>query len=98
MSSAFRISEGSQPTVPHVLTKEATLANWLMGTLGKSADQKIGEDMGRLLNANPKEFARKYLADLPPNKALVVVEQIRQKIKGNVSPAQLYPSFTGEDQ
>lgn len=54
-------------TIPHMLSRPATIGNWLMGKIGNTADDMIAKDMGELMLKDPEAFARKYLSELPPS-------------------------------
>jgi hypothetical protein len=64
--------------VPHIMSRTASVTNALLNVLGQGADSKVTRDMGNLMLTNPKEFSKKYLADLPPEQASLAIKALRE--------------------
>jgi hypothetical protein len=80
MGQVMRVNEAGRVEIPHILSRGATATNWLMGKMGTAADQKIANDMGRLLVADPPAFARKYLIDVPQSRAKVIMAELKARL------------------
>lgn len=74
----FNIADKGKGAVvlPNLLSRPAMAMNFVMRNLGHGADEKITQDMGRLMIQDPSAFAAKYLTDVPPSQRAVVMQQL----------------------
>lgn len=65
----FEIADKGKGTIsfPTLLSRPAMLVNWIMKQVGHGADERITQDMGKLMLSDPAAFSAKYLKDIPPS-------------------------------
>lgn len=65
----FEIADKGKGTIsfPTLLSRPAMLVNWIMKQAGHGADERITQDMGKLMLSDPAAFSAKYLKDIPPS-------------------------------
>jgi hypothetical protein len=90
----FGATNSGQVRIPHLLSRTATITNTLLDFLGQGANQKVAKDAGVLMYTDPKAFASKYLADVPPAEASAVIKALRA---GRVLQYPLVTSTSAEE-
>lgn len=91
VENLFNIADKGKGTVsiPAMLSRPATITNWIMKKIGHGADELIAQDMGRLMKENPEQFAAKYLAETPkPNPLIDAIMKRKLAAAGMVAGAQ----------
>lgn len=85
VDNVFSIAEKGKGgmTLPAMLWSPATITNWIMKRMGHGADERIAQDMGKMMFQDPEAFAGKYLADKP----LSARERVIAEIMRNRNPA-----------
>ena len=83
----FRAGREGELRMPHVLSRTATVANAILEKIGSGLDQKLTQDVGKLMLTDPKAFAAKYMKELSPEEAKKAIEVLR--LSAPVVPATL---------
>ena len=66
-NQVFGIAEEGKTAIrlPNLISRPATVTNWVMHIIGQGADEAIAKDMAALMVKNPLAFSQKYLKDVP---------------------------------
>ena len=67
-------------SIPSMLSRPATIANWAMKKAGQGADEKIAQDMGNLMLTDPAGFSKKYLQNVPKADRQLLLEEVMKRI------------------
>jgi hypothetical protein len=81
VSHLFEIADKGKGavTIPHLISRPASIANFVMRTMGKGADEKIAQDMGNLMLTDLPAFSKKYLEAVPVSQRELIIQELMKK-------------------